>query len=87
MFQNKRIFKKGEDIHIGNNAPEGFVEASIGEVEEVLKNLGKRKLWRCHVCNDLHIGISFPSPCPTCFVEDAYIEIEINEVKNLLEIK
>jgi len=87
MFQNKKIFIKGEEIHIGNNATEGFVEIGMEEVEKVLNNLGKRKLWRCHVCNDLHIGISFPNQCPTCFVLDAYVEIEINEIKNLLETK
>jgi len=86
MFQNKKIFKKDEDIHVGNNAPEGFIETSIEEVEKILSNLGQRKLWRCHVCNDLHIGISFPSPCPTCFAIDAFVEVEIEEIKNLLEI-
>lgn len=87
MFADKKIFKKNDEIHIGNNAPEGFIESSIEDVKAILNNLGKRKLWRCFVCNDLHIGISFPNPCPTCFTQDAFIEISLKEIKKMLEIE
>ncbi|MBN2246520.1 MAG: hypothetical protein JW755_11820 [Candidatus Aminicenantes bacterium] len=40
-----------------------------------------KKLWRCHVCNDIHYGIRPPETCPTCMVRDAYVEISSEEAK------
>ena len=88
VFGQKKIFRNLEgDIHIGNNAPEGFSETNIEDVENILKNLNDKKLWRCHVCNDLSISKNPPKTCPTCFAEDAYVEVNENEVKKLLELK
>lgn len=87
VFANKKIFKSLEgEIHVGNNAPENFSETNLDDLKEFLKDLGEKKVFRCHVCNDLHIGIKAPETCPTCFVEDAYIEINLNEFKTLMEI-
>lgn len=44
---------------------------------------GKR-FWRCNVCNDIHYGASGPSPCPTCKVENAYVEITKEEARRVM---
>jgi rubrerythrin len=88
VFAGKKIFKNSqEELHIGNIAPKGFVECNLDEVKKALKSLGKRKFWRCHVCNDLSISITPPEICPTCFQKDAYVEINEKEIKTILEIK
>lgn len=38
-----------------------------------------KKYWRCHVCNDIHYGLKPPGKCPTCMVENAYVEISPQE--------
>ena len=84
----KIIFKDSKgNIHFGLNAPStDFKKAERKDVENTLSNLKSRKLWRCNACRDLHINIEPPKQCPTCFVIDAYVEIELNEFKRLLEI-
>lgn len=86
IFGNKKIFKKNEEVHIGLNAPEGFSEAILEDVKKVLSSLENKKIWRCNVCNDLHIGLEPPKICPTCMQEDVYVQINEKEIKNLLEI-
>jgi rubrerythrin len=83
----KNIFKDDSgNIHFGFNAPKGFQEGTREDAYKVLGNLGEKKLWRCNVCNDLQISIEPLRECPTCFVENAYVEIELDEFKKLLEI-
>jgi len=83
----KIIFKDNlGNIHFGVNAPEGFQEGTKEDAYKVLDNLVSKKLWRCNVCNDLQISIEPPKECSTCFVKNAYIEIESSEFKKLLEI-
>jgi len=48
--------------------------------------MADKKFWRCNVCNDIHYGIFGPKICPTCGVENAYVEIDKSEAKNLMEI-
>jgi len=43
-----------------------------------------KKYWRCHVCNDVHYGISPPDKCPTCMVEQAYVEISSEEALKIM---
>jgi rubrerythrin len=84
----KTIFKDNKgNIHFGINAPSSdFKKAAKTDVEKTLASLGSRKLWRCTVCNDLCINIQPPKLCPTCFQTDAYVEIELNEFKRLMDI-
>lgn len=42
-----------------------------------------KKFWRCHVCNDIHYGINPPAVCPTCKVENAYVEISSEEAHKI----
>jgi len=35
-----------------------------------------KKFWRCKICGDLHWGVSFPSPCPTCGFKNSYYEVK-----------
>jgi hypothetical protein len=56
-----------------------FVLAEQGEVVKALKNMKKRKLWRCTVCNDLYVGEVPPKQCPTCMAIEAYVEINEKE--------
>ncbi len=42
-----------------------------------------KKYWRCFVCNDIHYGLTPPDICPTCKVENAYIEISSHEAENV----
>jgi ferredoxin-thioredoxin reductase catalytic chain len=44
----------------------------------------KKKFWRCHVCNDLHWGLTPPEICPTCGVKNAYVEIAAGEARTIL---
>ena len=46
-----------------------------------------KKYWRCFVCNDIHYGLVPPDTCPTCKVENAYIEIPSSEAENVLFTK
>lgn len=43
-----------------------------------------KKYWRCHVCNDIHSGIRPPDQCPTCMVEQAYVEISSEEALKIM---
>jgi len=80
---NKRIFKDDdENVHFGVNPPsDGFAPADKSDVESILANLGDKRMWRCTVCNDLHIGAEPPKECPTCNAIDAYVEIDENEFR------
>jgi len=83
----KKIFKDNlGNIHFGVNSPSGFVEGEKEEVNKALKNLGKKKLWRCNVCNDLRIENEPLEVCPTCFAQNAYVEIELGEFEKLIAI-
>ncbi len=86
-FANKKIFKNGKgDIHVGNNSPDGFSEATINDIDKALKNIAGKTLWRCTVCNDLCIINEPPKICPTCFQEEVYAEINEKEFRNFLEL-
>ena len=45
-----------------------------------------KKFWRCNVCNDIHFGASGPEMCPTCQTKNAYVEIDKEEAKNIMEL-
>lgn len=84
---DKKVTKSGKGgVHFGVNSLEGFESATVKDVEGVLKNLGDMKLWRCAVCNDLHIGVDFPKECPTCHTMDAYVEIDEKEFRSVLAV-
>jgi rubrerythrin len=84
----KTIFADGNgNIHFGVNAPSAdFKKAERKDLEDALSKIESRKLWRCTVCNDICINIEPPKQCPTCYVKDAYVEIELNEFKNLIDL-
>lgn len=42
-----------------------------------------RTYWRCFVCNDLHLGAQPPEICPTCGVQQAYVEITSEEARHI----
>jgi ferredoxin-thioredoxin reductase catalytic subunit len=42
-----------------------------------------KKFWRCHVCNDIHLGIKPPEICPTCGFKNAYVEISSGEAQTI----
>jgi NTP pyrophosphatase (non-canonical NTP hydrolase) len=86
VFASKKIYKNKEgDIHVGINAPQGFLECKIEDVKKVLGKLEGRKLFRCHVCNDLRIAKNPLQVCPTCFQIDVYVEINEKEMRGLLK--
>ena len=43
-----------------------------------------KKYFRCFVCGDIHYGNSAPDKCPTCFIYNAYCEIDSDEAINLV---
>jgi rubrerythrin len=45
-----------------------------------------KSYFRCNVCNDIHFGIAGPGICPTCQVENAYIEIEKHEAMGIMNL-
>jgi len=81
----KKFYKSGENIHFGVIKIEGYADTSEEEVEKAISNLGKRKLWRCNVCNDLFIGEIPPKQCPTCYTMDAYMEINEKEFREMMK--
>lgn len=56
------------------------------DVKKSLEKIGKRKLWRCNVCNDLHLNTEPPKICPTCTTPDAYVEIGLQEFRTVMGI-
>lgn len=84
---DKKITRSGKnEIHFGVESLKGFEAGTNEDIESVLKNLGDMKLWRCTVCNDLHIGADFPKECPTCHSMDAYVEIDEKEFRAVLRV-
>ena len=84
---DKKITKSATgEIHFGVNSIDGFLDASAQDADKTLKNPGNMKLWRCTVCNDLHIGGNFPEDCPTCHTMNAYVEIDEKEFRSVLEV-
>jgi rubrerythrin len=48
--------------------------------------MSNKKFFRCHVCNDIHLGFNYPKTCPTCLVENVYIEIEKEEFMHIAKL-
>ena len=46
--------------------------------------MADKKFFRCNVCNDVHFGNAGPEKCPTCQAENAYVEIDKEEAKNVM---
>ena len=86
-FSNKKLFKsEQEEIHVGINAPEGFIECTLEEVKKILASSKSKVFWRCTVCNDLSLAEAPSRICPTCFQEEVYVQINEKEFKTILEI-
>ena len=47
-------------------------------------NIKKKRLWRCHVCNDLHYGASPPPICPTCGARAAFVQADRGEALKIV---
>ena len=45
-----------------------------------------KKYWRCHVCNDIHLGVKPPEICPTCLVKNAYVEVATHEAQKIMSL-
>ena len=43
-----------------------------------------KKFFRCNVCQDVHYGMNGPEKCPTCQAENAYVEVDKEEAKNVM---
>ncbi|MBM3302625.1 MAG: hypothetical protein FJY85_22070 [Deltaproteobacteria bacterium] len=43
-----------------------------------------KKLWRCFVCNDIHLGIKGPEICPTCGAKNAFCEADNDEALKVI---
>jgi len=43
-----------------------------------------KKLWRCHVCNDIHLGNKPPEVCPTCGAEHAFVLSDLGEAMEIM---
>ena len=86
MVEKKVTKSEKGEIHFGIESLEGFEPATNNDIENVLKDLGGMKRWRCTVCNDLHIGVGFPKECPTCHTKDAYVEIDVKEFRSVLVV-
>ncbi len=82
---NQFFKSENGEIHFGNLSEKGFSPVEITDINQILENLGTKKLWRCNVCNDLHIGEMPPKICPTCFVEEAYVEINKKEFLEMVK--
>lgn len=38
-----------------------------------------KKLWRCHICLDIHFGLKPPEICPTCLAKNAFVLVDNEE--------
>ncbi len=87
-MDNKKIVTSSEEgeVHFGVNSLKGFGSVADESIQEIFSDLKGRGLWRCSVCNDLHVGASPPKDCPTCNAIDAYVEIDEKEFRNVLEV-
>lgn len=45
-----------------------------------------KKFWRCYVCSDIHYGNGGPEICPTCMTKNAFVEIDKEEAKNVMQL-
>lgn len=43
-----------------------------------------KKLWRCHVCNDIHLGNKPPEVCPTCGAKNAFVLSDLGEALDII---
>ena len=43
-----------------------------------------KKLWRCHVCNDIHLGNKPPEVCPTCGAKHAFVLSDLGEAMEII---
>lgn len=43
-----------------------------------------KKLWRCHVCNDIHYGNRPPEVCPTCGAKHAFVPSDLGEATEII---
>ncbi|MCX6650763.1 MAG: hypothetical protein NT131_03785 [Methanomassiliicoccales archaeon] len=43
-----------------------------------------KQLWRCHVCNDVHLGNKPPDVCPTCGAKNAFVRSDLNETLEII---
>jgi len=43
-----------------------------------------KRLWRCHVCNDLHYGKMPPMICPTCAARNGFVLIDRSEALKII---
>ncbi len=41
-------------------------------------------LWRCHVCNDIHLGNKAPEVCPTCGTRNAFVLSDMSEAIGIM---
>ena len=48
-------------------------------------NIEAKRLWRCHVCNDLHYGAAPPPVCPTCGAKRAFVLVDRDEAAKVLD--
>ncbi|MFH1404317.1 MAG: rubredoxin-like domain-containing protein [Candidatus Altiarchaeota archaeon] len=45
-----------------------------------------KKFYRCHVCNDIHYGVRPPDVCPTCKAKNAFVEVDRDEARFVMEL-
>ena len=45
-----------------------------------------KTFFRCTVCGDVHFGRAAPEVCPTCGAKNAYIQIDADEAKELMNL-
>ncbi|QLH74054.1 MAG: hypothetical protein HPY73_00360 [Methanomassiliicoccales archaeon] len=43
-----------------------------------------KKMWRCHVCNDIHYGNRPPEICPTCGAVHAFVLSDHDEAMRII---
>ena len=48
--------------------------------------MADKKFLRCNVCNDIHYGNDGPETCPTCQAKNAYVEIDKEEAKKVMDL-
>jgi ferredoxin-thioredoxin reductase catalytic chain len=55
----------------------------LRRILELLETMNK-KLLRCSVCNDIHLGTKGPEICPTCGAKNAFVVVDRDEALKVI---
>lgn len=84
LFVSKEVYEgKEKTKSIPERRPAKEIREKINKNDNKAKS-NMKSYWLCTICGDIHYGIYPPKLCPTCEIEDVYVQISEEEAKKLL---